>query len=1228
MKKLYPLLQVALCACTLIPHLTKAQSCASLYADAVAYESRCASTGSIKVTAGGGTGSYKYRVIGPVTSNFTSLDSITGLPPGMYNVVVNDIITNCSYTIEEVEVTGNYQDPRFTLIKTDVSCDNGSNASISATSIQFGRPPFSFSIVAPSPMGVGTTNSTGVFTDLKAGDYTIRLTDSCGGIQTRLITVNNYTWYIDAYPFTQNSCTNVTGYIRVIDSKGNSSTSGGIPGFMYGVVRFEGDTIWSSNPNFSFNPNGAQQLGIVAKDACGKIKKAGTLVSFVASLGNTVTVTPTSCSTFTASLTNIKNFYDPQYCLYDNNNNQLDCNSSGTFSGLAFGSYCITARDACTDTLITRCFTASAPVIAAGSNVAISNRTCNTFTAAITNKVGLTNANFCLYDDADNLINCNLTGAFNNLTYGDYCIKITDGCADSTIVRCFTALRPRPSMPNTVNPAYTNCENFGIVIRGDSLSSPTYCLIDSAGNQLLCNSTGVFDSIPYGDYCVTVYDACYDTTIVRCFSILTGYVQNDIQVNIQNRACSTFTVVAASNNIINGQYCLYNAQDSLIACNNSGVFDSILYGAYCIRSTNICPDTTFTNCFSAYPFVPSVNATVQQSNKNCNGFTATITNQQNLTDPQFCIYNDADSLLDCNTNGIFSNLAYGSYCIKITNSCYDTVITRCFTANPTPVDLSLQLRKSCVYGYARFTFTLANAGFPVNLRIYNPDGSLYLSRHYNSSTINIDSIPELTGSDKYKVTVNDNCGGMDSLTTGAVASKLLHSASVINKCPSATWLNGSGNIRATVTTNLGSISVRIIKKNNVTYNPSLNPNNSSGGVYNFNDLGPGTYIVRYRPNDNCGATLYDTVTIQPYHYPSLNRSTAYQCDTDGFTVSAVVDYGIAPFSYEIIGSSPAVPSIVAGPQANPVFNINNGTSYSLIRLRVLDACGNASLEDASVLPLADNMITATFNCFQMPTTLKVDSVNGATYAWYKKNNAGDTDSIYIGTGPSVFIPELLPTDTGVYSAHISVNSGCLKRSYFYRLTGACFTYLPVVLKDFNGRYTNNAVQLSWSILQGTGLQKIVVEKQNAQGQFEPVHMINNVINSNYQQGYTYTDKLFLYGDNRYRLQLVSKTGTHTYSNIITVNSLKTAGAFTIYPNPATDKFIVQFSQVAGHRYRLQLLNALNQVILEKAVPTEAAGQLVVKRPGQVGAGVYFVRLVDTDTHESSVQKLVFRQEGH
>jgi len=163
MQKIYFFVQLALCFCTVFPKFSNGQNCTALTATFNTYESRCAATGSISVYASGGSGSYKYKTLGPVNTNFTSSDSITGLSAGVYTVIVSDLITNCTFTKSNIVVPGSYQDPRFILTGINVSCDNGNNGSITVGGQQFGTAPFAYTIVSPSPMGVGKTNSSGIF---------------------------------------------------------------------------------------------------------------------------------------------------------------------------------------------------------------------------------------------------------------------------------------------------------------------------------------------------------------------------------------------------------------------------------------------------------------------------------------------------------------------------------------------------------------------------------------------------------------------------------------------------------------------------------------------------------------------------------------------------------------------------------------------------------------------------------------------------------------------------------------------------------------------------------------------------------------------------------------------------------------------------------------------------------------------------------------------------------
>src|SRR3982751_1282431 len=72
-----------------------AQDCSSLSISYTTSESRCIATGSIHVNVTGGSGSYTYKAVGPVSTPNTSSNNITGLPKGYYTIFVKDLTTGC-----------------------------------------------------------------------------------------------------------------------------------------------------------------------------------------------------------------------------------------------------------------------------------------------------------------------------------------------------------------------------------------------------------------------------------------------------------------------------------------------------------------------------------------------------------------------------------------------------------------------------------------------------------------------------------------------------------------------------------------------------------------------------------------------------------------------------------------------------------------------------------------------------------------------------------------------------------------------------------------------------------------------------------------------------------------------------------------------------------------------------------------------------------------------------
>lgn len=1214
MKKIYFSLILAVGA--IFSTTTYAQNCSLLNATFQTFESRCAATGAIKIKATGGSGSYKYRVLGPVNINFTSADSITGLSSGNYTIEVVDIVSGCNYTRANIAVPGDYSDPRFLLKTVSVSCDNGTNGTILVQGIDKGRSPFIFSIVAPSPYGVGTTNSTGIFNDLPSGDYSVRLADSCGGIQTRTVSVENYTWRIDSYSFTKVSCDFAKGFLKVIDSRGNVSTITGIPGMLYGIL-IDGspDTLWSSDPNFNFNVGlGVKSIQAFAKDACGITKGISTKMFLYPSIDGNISTSNKLCLTFTARVTGIHNFFAPKFCLYDDNGNEMACNTTGLFTGLSYGKYCIKASDVCADTVINRCFTVARPVPAVGKNVTISGKNCSTFNVAVTGQRNLTNPEYCLFDKNDVLISCNTTGYFPNVPYGDYCIKTHDDCIDATFTNCFSVGQPVPRVDPVIVPAYVNCFNFGLALTGDSLYTPVYCLMDDLGVTIACNTTGIFDSIALGSYCVTIHDACTDTTIERCFAVGPPEATNDMAVSLINKTCSTFTAQVGTSRYNGNKFSLYDYKDSLLTSNNSGVFNDLPYGDYCVKTKPQCPDTILVTCFQAIAIVPSVSAAIDVSNKICATFDATVTGQTNLSNPVYYLTNSSGDTLSSNNTGKFTKVSYGSYCILIKDNCFDTTLKICEDVVKPVFKVDATASKSC--NYEKTKINLSFSTYPVTFYIYNPSDVL-VGFYVALGATSVDNLPNLPAGQEYKIVAFDGCSMTDNVMLAPIVGWLKHGGNVTQKCPGAGWSNGSGNVNAVATTNNGSLTVRIIKKDGTTLSPALVPNIVKDSIFTFQDLGPGSYIVRYNTAVGCNAYVYDTITVMPYQYPNLSRSSAYQCDVNGFTVGAVVTNGVGPFTYEIIGSTPAIPSIVAGPQSSPIFTINNGFNYSLIRLRALDACGNATLGDASILPLANVGIRASENCLGSETRLTVDTIYNSTVAWYYQKEKSDPDSVFLGGGLELVINPLTSIDTGYYYAIVELNHGCILRKYEFHLNGDCYPILPVMQIEFIGRYADEMSFLNWSIRNDVGLKSILVERKNG----EVYETIGEVSAKDYFSPgqYRFIDEQPL-TDNYYRLKLQFENGKVVYSKIIHL-AAPAKGMVKIYPNPATDFVNVEFNVTTNSLWQVELLNVANQkTILKESV--NGHRYQIHRTPG-MASGMYILKVTNQKTGETYNYKVVF-----
>jgi hypothetical protein len=1296
-------------ATTFITNNTVAQNCDSLTASWSSTESRCKATGTVEIVVKGGSGNYNYMLAGSVNTGFTSSPSIGGLPGGTYTGTVKDVVSACTYTLNNIVVPGSYVEPRFGLTETDVSCTNGSDGTVSVTSLTNGLGPFGFWLVAPSAMLVGAYSNTGTFTGLIPGTYTVQMMDSCGAIQTRTISIQNYSWAVYTSSVVSVGCTNYYVQLTLRDSKGNFNTSGtAFNGFQYGVVAVAGDTVWYATPGFAFDLGQSRRVVLVAKDRCGAVQSVNWSNGAVPAVGASLSVTAPTCTGFNVSVMNPMNLTTPQYCLVDASGNPVPgqpCNGAGSFTNVPYGSYCMRITNACYDTVFTRCLTQLQPAPALTGAIALSAYTCTGATATVTGQQHLTSPQYCIVDASGNPVPgqpCNGSGVFVNVPYGTYTVNVTDGCSGTVLSIGFASAKLVKSVASTVTLSGGTCSAFNASLGGAAnLISPLYCLLDSLGNTLTCNGNGVFGGLAYGSYCIDVTDACGDTTIQRCFHQYLQAVTGG-SASVTNRTCSGFDVsIAGQSNVYNGQYCLLDSTGNPAAgipCNSTGVFVNVPYGNYCIQTTDACSATVNTVCFSAgaptpavgsvvvsnktcagftatqtgqrhltsptyclldalgntvgtcnptgvfavsaygsytiqttdgcadsvllAPFsvsrpIPSVSPTVNFTNQNCTSFTATITGQANLTNPQYALVDSLGDTVATNNTGVFAGVLYGSYCIDITDGCGDTTITRCFSTQPNPITLTLTAKPSCTYNATDVTVNITSGFGPFTVVVYDLFGHLLADTTAAASTIVVSGLPKMINP-LLRIVVSGSCGSPATSFVLATPTQLTRSYQIVPKCPSSAVPSGSGDLSVTASSNLTPVNLQITQFN---FSPvSISYSYSSGSNYTFSNLDAGTYVVTYSFS-SCSSTLNDTVVVPPYTFPGLDRSAAYQCNDNSFTISGSASGGVSPFTYAIIGSVPLSPGVNTTPQASPLFSINTGAQYSLIRLRAIDACGNSALADVDILPLQNTIISATGNCFNQGSTLSVNTIPNAVYAWYYKVSDTASDSTLVGTDTAYTIGSISAADTGVYVNRMSINSGCLTQLSYFHLDGSCngMWLLPLSVVLSGQVDADGSNLLTWV---GTGDASVfIVERSGtAGGDFVALGPVDVVAGGH---GYLFRDASPLAGTNFYRLRVLRNGGNAAYSNVVALSSGGSSLSITVFPNPVTTELNVAIDGSQTVRYRVSLFTATGQLVYS-GEQTLQTGSVVIRRTTNMVPGIYMLRVDGQEAGAGRVFKVLLQ----
>ena len=107
-----------------------------------------------------------------------------------------------------------YVEPSFQLENANPNCDPNSGI-IKAVNQQGGLAPFTYKLIE-----LNLSNSTGLFTGLPAGAYTIELRDACGTVRTRQVTLVPYQFSFDYTVKKESNCND--GQVDIVPNPAGS----------------------------------------------------------------------------------------------------------------------------------------------------------------------------------------------------------------------------------------------------------------------------------------------------------------------------------------------------------------------------------------------------------------------------------------------------------------------------------------------------------------------------------------------------------------------------------------------------------------------------------------------------------------------------------------------------------------------------------------------------------------------------------------------------------------------------------------------------------------------------------------------------------------------------------------------------------------------------------------------------------------------------------------------
>ncbi|WP_025763396.1 T9SS type A sorting domain-containing protein [Dyadobacter tibetensis] len=234
----------------------------------------------------------------------------------------------------------------------------------------------------------------------------------------------------------------------------------------------------------------------------------------------------------------------------------------------------------------------------------------------------------------------------------------------------------------------------------------------------------------------------------------------------------------------------------------------------------------------------------------------------------------------------------------------------------------------------------------------------------------------------------------------------------------------------------------------------------------------------------------------------------------------------------------------------------------------------------------------------------------------------------VGWNPSTLQWEEIPSTidaVGILGGASTLSSGSITTDLagtpgnytVYTLAGKTDP-LPVTLAQFQATKENRNTLLNWVTTSETNSSHFDIERSANGKIWNQIGRIFSNQETAVEQHYHFLDKSPLSGENLYRLKMVDRDKTYSYSRIRNINFETSESPLAIYPNPANEFVrIAEPDQVSG----LSLVDAKGVHLWPHTSKLDSEGQISV---ANLNPGVYTLLVVRKDGSKKSHKLLIAR----